>query len=184
MRKTIWKYFWIWDFEKEEQWINEMGEKGLHLVKVDFCRYTFEEGEPGIYEYLMELMEDSPDSCRGKEYAEIYEEAGLKQVGTFDKWVYWRKEKGEDGFILFSDLDSRIVHLARIVKVTYSAVALVIFAGILNLFVYILCSGYKEDVLHLALSIGLLVAGYIGFLGGKRLKDKLDRMKKNRILHE
>ena len=34
MRKTIRKWFWTWDFEKEEKWLNEMAAQGLALVGV------------------------------------------------------------------------------------------------------------------------------------------------------
>ena len=27
-RKTVWKWFWVWDFEKEERWLNEMALAG------------------------------------------------------------------------------------------------------------------------------------------------------------
>ena len=42
MRKTIRKWFWAWDFEKEEKWLNEMAAKGLALVGVGFCKYEFD----------------------------------------------------------------------------------------------------------------------------------------------
>ena len=32
MRKVIRKWFWAWNFEKEEEWLNEMSAKGLALV--------------------------------------------------------------------------------------------------------------------------------------------------------
>ena len=43
MRKTIRKWFWVWDFDKEERWLNEMAAQGLALVDVGFARYAFEE---------------------------------------------------------------------------------------------------------------------------------------------
>ena len=43
MRRTIRKWFWVWNFDKEEQWLNEMAAKGLCLVSVGFCKYEFED---------------------------------------------------------------------------------------------------------------------------------------------
>ena len=51
--KTIRKWFWVWDFEKEERWLNDMAESGWALVSVGFCRYSFERCEPG--EYIVRL---------------------------------------------------------------------------------------------------------------------------------
>ena len=49
MRKIIHKLFWVRQFDKEENWLNEMAAKGLALVGVGFCRYEFEECTPGEY---------------------------------------------------------------------------------------------------------------------------------------
>ena len=41
-RMTKYRWFWVWDFEKEERWLNEMAANGWTLVEVGYCRYTFE----------------------------------------------------------------------------------------------------------------------------------------------
>ncbi len=41
MKHIIHKWFWAWDFDKEEKWLNEMSAKGLNLTGVSFCRYVF-----------------------------------------------------------------------------------------------------------------------------------------------
>ena len=48
-RKTVTKWFWVWQFEKEEEWLNEMAANGWVLESVGFCRYTFVRCEPGTY---------------------------------------------------------------------------------------------------------------------------------------
>ena len=37
MRRIIKKLFFVWDFDKEEKWLNEMAAKGLCLVSTGFC---------------------------------------------------------------------------------------------------------------------------------------------------
>ena len=37
MEKTIRKWFMVWDFEKEEEWLNEMALSGWVLDGVGFC---------------------------------------------------------------------------------------------------------------------------------------------------
>ena len=58
-RKTVYKWFWVWDFEKEERWLNEMALDGWALVGVGWCRYTFERTEPGEYTIRLEMR--APD---------------------------------------------------------------------------------------------------------------------------
>jgi hypothetical protein len=53
--KTVHKWFWVWDFEKEERWLNEMALEGWALVAVGWCRYVFERCEPGAYMIRLEM---------------------------------------------------------------------------------------------------------------------------------
>ena len=34
MRKIVKKWFWVWEFDKEEQWLNEMAAKGVAVIMV------------------------------------------------------------------------------------------------------------------------------------------------------
>ena len=54
-RKTMTRWFWVWQFEKEEEWLNEMAASGWALESVGFCRYTFVRCEPGEYTVRTEM---------------------------------------------------------------------------------------------------------------------------------
>ena len=107
-RKTIRKWFWVWDFEKEERWLNEMAMSGWALVSVGWCRYTFEACEPGEYTIRLEM--------RGADegYMSFMQETGAEFIGRLFGWIYFRKRSEEGSFDLYSDIDSRISHLSRI----------------------------------------------------------------------
>lgn len=184
MKKTVRKLFWVWDFEKEEAWINEMAAEGWHLVRVGFLKYVFEKFEPGMYGYRMELLEESPTSQWGKEYIKICEDAGIEKVGTYYRWVYWRRKSEHGEFDLYSDLDSRIAHLQRIINLINVAIAVVFFAGVLNFYDYLISSGEERDLIELLLGGGLLIFGYFAVKGMKRVRSNLDTMKEHRNFHE
>lgn len=38
MRQTIHKLFWVWEFDKEEKWLNEMAARGFALVNKNWTR--------------------------------------------------------------------------------------------------------------------------------------------------
>lgn len=114
MKKVIHKWFWLWDFDKEEKWLAEMSAKGMQLVDIGYCRYTFEEGAPNEYDYRLELLEDLPTVQNSIEYIRFMEETGAEYLGSVNRWVYFRKRHTEQGFDLFSDLDSRLKHVQRI----------------------------------------------------------------------
>ena len=82
MRKTVRKWFWVWDFDKEEQWLNEMAAKGLALVGTGFCRYDFEECVPGAYQVRLELLENQLQHAESQQYIRFLEETGVEQAGN------------------------------------------------------------------------------------------------------
>ena len=36
--KKLHKVFWVWEYEKEERWLNEMAQEGWALKKASFTR--------------------------------------------------------------------------------------------------------------------------------------------------
>ncbi len=111
MRKTIHKWFWAWDFEKEEKWLNEMSSIGLQLISVGFCTYIFEEGTPGEYTVRLQMLNTHTLGAEREKYIKFVEDTGAEYVGNVFRWVYFRKKTQGEEFRLFSDIDSRIRHL-------------------------------------------------------------------------
>ena len=104
-RKTVWKWFWAWDFEKEEKWLNEMAMQGWALSSVAFCSFTFKRSEPG--EYIIRLeMRDHDDA-----YVSFMEDTGAEYIGRVVKWIYFRRKSALGSFDIFSDIDSKLTHL-------------------------------------------------------------------------
>lgn len=113
--KTIKKWFWAWDFDKEEQWLNDMAAKGLAMVDhTGIIGYQFEECAPDEYIYRLELLEDDPQSEKGQEYVAFLEETGAEKIGQYMRWCYFRRKAELGGFDLFSDFDSRMKHISRV----------------------------------------------------------------------
>ena len=109
-RRTIRKWFWVWEFEKEEAWLQEMAMNGWVLDGVGWCTYYFVKCEPGEYSVRLEMHAADDD------YIRFMEDTGAEFVGRVIQWVYFRKKTEEGPFDLFSDIDSRIAHLDRIGK--------------------------------------------------------------------
>ena len=178
MKRTIHKWFWVWDFDKEERWLNEMSAKGLQLCGVGYFRYTFEEGTPGEYIYRLEMLDDWPTSAAGMQYIHFLEDTGAEHIGSLLRWVYFRKKAGDIGFDLFSDIDSRIRHLNRILFLTGILAALNLFNGfnsLLNSFSH----GITVVAALICTSIGLILS-----CGSLRIYLKRRHLKKEKVLHE
>jgi hypothetical protein len=109
-KKIIYKWIWAWDFEKEEQWLNEMAMNGWVLCAVSLCRFTFEKCEPG--EYIVRLEMHGVDDV----YINFMRETGAVYIGRVAQWIYFCKKTEYGSFDIFSDIDLRITHLDRIGK--------------------------------------------------------------------
>ena len=124
-KKTVFKLFFVWDFEKEERWLNEMAQEGWVLDNTGFSFYTFVRCEPG--EYIIRL-EMNPSS----DYRAFVKELGAEYIGGCVNWVYFRRKAELGSFELLSDIDSRLTHLSRINRMLSLICLANLILGIMN----------------------------------------------------
>jgi hypothetical protein len=98
MDKTVRKIFFVWQYKKEEQWLNEMSNQGWQLVKADIGRYKFSPGNPGEYSYRLELLEKDLKSKESTSYIDFLKDTGIEFVSECAKWVYLRRKTADGGF--------------------------------------------------------------------------------------
>lgn len=130
-RKTVYKWFWIWAFEKEEMWLNRMANNGWVLDGVGFCRYKFVQCDPEEYTVRLEMHHFD------KDYIDFMSETGAEYVGRMVQWIYFRKKVSDGEFNIFSDIDSRINQLNRIGKMLSVIGIANLIIGLVNSFNYI-----------------------------------------------
>ena len=165
-RRTIRKWFWVWEFDKEEDWLNEMAMNGWVLDRVGFCSYDFVKCEPGEYTVREEMH------AFDESYVSFMEETGAEYVGRFFMWSFFRKKTADGPFDLFSDIDSRIAHLDKIGKVLTIIGGANLMIGLMNTFNP---SGLGW--------INLLCATLLMY-GLGRIHGKKEALEKERFLHE
>ena len=165
-RRTIYKWFWVWSFEKEEEWLNEMAMNGWVLESVGWCSYHFVRCEPGKYSVRLEMHPYD------ESYVSFMEETGAEFVGRMMMWIYFRKKSVDGPFDLFSDIDSRISHLDKIGKMLSVLGGINLAIGLLNVF-----SPSRLGWINLLCATLLMYA-----LG--RIHGKKEALEKERLLHE
>lgn len=179
MRKVIYKWFWAWNYEKEEKWLNEMAAKGLALTGVGFCRYEFEECKPGEYQLRIELLENHLHHPENEQYIRFLEETGVEQVGSYMRWVYFRKRSADGPFELFSDNTSRMKHLNRILGLFIPFLLLNLGIGLNNIGLYF-ANGMAGNLLGI---VNLLLAALLG-LGTVKIIRQKNKLKKEQQIFE
>ena len=163
--KKVTRWYWVWDYEKEELWLNAMAQEGWALQRVGFCTYYFERTEPG--EYIVRL------ECRKKDegYVSFVTDMGAEYVGRIAMWVYFRRKAELGEFELNSDLDSRIEQLTTIGR-------MLLLVGIGNLLIGL--SNLRYNGIGV---INLICAGFLAYAYG-RIRGKQDELQRERQLHE
>ena len=165
-RKTIRKWVWVWDFDKEEEWLNEMAMNGWVLESVGLCTYNFVRCEPGEYSVRLEMHPYD------ESYLSFMRETGAEYVGRMMLWIYFRKKTADGPFDLFSDIDSKISHLDRIAKMLTAVGGANLVIGIANTL-----SPARLGWVNLLCATLLMYA-----LG--RIQGKKEALEKERRLHE
>ncbi|MBR1584541.1 MAG: DUF2812 domain-containing protein [Clostridia bacterium] len=165
-RKTIRKWFWVWDFEKEENWLNEMAMNGWVLDGVGLCSYRFVQSEPGEYTVRLEMHPYD------ESYVQFMGETGAEYVGRMIAWIYFRKKTAEGKFDLFSDIDSKISHLDKIGKM------LAVIGGA-NLLIGLVNTYNPSRLGWINLAVATLLMYALGRIHGKK-----EALEQERMLHE
>lgn len=165
-RRTIHKWWWVWDFDKEEEWLNEMAASGWVLDGVSFCTFHFVRSESEPYAIRLQLT-GADENLR-----QLVEDAGGEYVGRCASWSYFRKKLTDGPFELLSDLDSRIAHLDNIGRMLSAICFANLCIGLVNSF-SAAHSGW----------INLLCATLLTYALG-RIHGKKEALKKDRMLYE
>ena len=107
------KWFWAWQDDKEEAWLRQMSQEGLHLASLGFPGfYNFTPGELANYVYRLDFMVDSKDRAN---YLQLFRDAGWEHLGLMGGWQYFRTLAGEGELPeIYSDPDSKIQKYGRL----------------------------------------------------------------------
>ena len=177
--KTVKKWFWVWEFDAEEKWLNDMARRGWVLDGVGFAKYEFAESAPGEYSIRLEMLDNPPASSEGQDYIDFVEETGAEYIGNMTRWVYFRKKASEGEFELFSDNASRIKYLGSVISLIAFVTIMNLFVGLYNLFLAVTYSSSVNYLGFLNLALGIF-----GALGVLCLFKKRKRMKEEGQLFE
>lgn len=128
---TKFKWFWGWNDDKEEAWLEEMAQQGFHLVSANFiANYTFEIGAPKDVVYRLDFY--FGDQSKHQEYLQIFDDAGWNKVCEFGGWQYFRTEQiGQKIPEIYTDKNSKIVKYQRLMLFLSITLPLIFFPTLL-----------------------------------------------------
>ena len=127
----------------------------------------------------MQLLDKMPRHPESKKYIDFLETTGAEQVGSFTRWVYFRKKATEGDFELFSDNDSRLKYLSSVISFVSLITVGNWIAGINNVFI---ATTFPSPINYVGI-LNLLI-GLVGTWGIIRLMRKRKKMKQEGQLFE
>jgi hypothetical protein len=157
--KLIYKNKWIWGWEddKEEAWLRQLANEGLHLVKLTWLGvYAFQRGEPRDIVYRMDYYYSSQGDYQN--YLQLFRDAGWELVGKFLGWQYFRKpvEHGESPEIL-TDNESKIKKYQNLMTVV------ALSAPVSLISIILISQDTLSPFMMLVLAILVLICGFYAF---------------------
>ena len=160
--KKEWRYFSIFNHEKEEEYLRNQHKAGWKFVKVSgLGMYHFEkcQSEDVVYQldYNQEGLKNKQD------YVSLFADCGWEYIQDYVDYSYFRKpalEMSGDEKI-FCDENSRLAMMERVYKGRLIPVLVVFVACLLPQFIINLTSGRYG----LAFVMGGLLAVYAAFFG-------------------
>ena len=127
----------------------------------------------------MQLLDKMPHNPESQKYIEFIEATGAEHVGSFTRWVYFRKKATEGDFELFSDNDSRLKYLSSVISFVSLITVGNWIAGINNVFI---ATTFPSPINYVGI-LNLLI-GLVGTWGVIRLIRKRKKMKQDGQLFE
>jgi len=153
--KTVWHWWWGWNTQKVEYWLEEMERKGWNLTKVDFAqvRFSFKKGKVRKMRYCW----DYP-SMPGENYFELFKEDGWESMDNKrGPWFIWRKPYEEERPNIYTDKKSLIEKNNRQIRtVIFGLVVTLILLSVVLIFNFSL-SKFISTILILS----MVFYGYI-----------------------
>jgi len=104
------KFRLFYDKDKEQDWLNEMCNKGWAMESFFAGLFTFKPCKPGEYIYQVDILR----SFDGKNYKEFMQDMNIEIVQQWVKWIVLRKKKSDGPFELYNDDASKIEHYTNI----------------------------------------------------------------------
>ena len=142
--KKQFKWFTIFEYEKEQDYLREMHKSGWKFVKVKgLGMYYFEKCVPEDVVYQLDYNKDG--LSHKEEYLKMFDDCGWEYIQDYAGYSYFRKSVAEDGVAeeIFCDEESRFQMMQRVMKGRMLPLLLLFFATLLPLFLISLLSTHN-----------------------------------------
>lgn len=170
MKEKLIKCKLYFDKDKEEQWLNEMADKGWNMKKSCLGIYIFEHSDKRQYTYRIDILPE--DEQEKEEYLTFLKEEGdieIVQQRLF--WVVLRKLSDKGVFELYSDAESKKQQYRKMEQIFY------VLSGVCFFFMFFTAiPAVKKDHALIILPMFLAVLGVIMLKQARKNSQKRKKL--------
>lgn len=157
--KKQFRWFTIFEYEKEQDYLREMHKSGWRFVKVTgLGMYYFEKCLPQDVVYQLDYNKDG--LTHKDEYLKMFDDCGWEYIQDYLGYSYFRKVVSDDGTAeeIFCDDESRLQMMQRVLKGRMLPLLMILFLILLPQF---LTSLFDTHNYFIAAFAGGVLAMYI-----------------------
>ena len=130
--KKQFKWFTIFEYEKEQAYLRQMHNSGWRFVRVSgLGTYLFEQCPPQDVVYQLDYNQEG--LAQKDEYVKMFQDCGWEYLQDFFGYSYFRKPVNENGIAdeIFCDEESRAQMMLRVLKGRMLPMLIIFFAVLL-----------------------------------------------------
>ena len=134
--KKQFKWFTIFEYEKEQDYLREMHKAGWKFVKVKgFGMYYFEKCDPKDVVYQLDFNKDG--LAHKDEYLKMFDDCGWEYIQDYAGYSYFRKAVSEEGVEeeIFCDEESKFQMMQRVINGRMLPLLILFFTVLLPQFI-------------------------------------------------
>lgn len=150
--KKQFKWFTIFEYEKEQDYLQNMHKSGWKFIKVKgLGMYHFEKCIPQDVVYQLDYNKEG--LTHKEEYLKMFDDCGWEYIQDYVGYSYFRKQVSENGEAdeIFCDEESRMQMMERVIKGRMTPLLVILFAVLL-----------PQLIINLFSIQNYLVAAFIG----------------------
>lgn len=163
--KNIFKYFMIYNHEKEEEYLREMSKSGWKFTNVSgLGMYHFEKIEPEDVIYRLDYNKEGRENK--SEYVQIFSDCGWEYIQDHAEYSYFRKPAAEaDGNEeIFCDDESKFEMLKRVFMGRVRLLIVLFFLILIPDFIILVLKHYYIFAAVYSLIIVLYIVLFLKFI--------------------
>ena len=162
--KTVFRFFSIFAYRKEEVFLADMHEKGWCLESITFPGfYNFRKCEPSMAVYRLDYNRESDRDKAG--YVQLFSDCGWNYLFDFCGYSYFCKEGESDSSDdeIFCDDESRLDMMRRVFRRRLTPLVILFCLVMVPLFLMYTLRSESPVRNFLAFEMLILIAFYLGF---------------------